>query len=77
MNGFEILNLHNDQGGNELKIEQKLIQDAHYRRLFVALLMVSYFILDFTFIKGVVFSIFIVIIASLINLFDKRKNVKN
>ncbi|MFD6209197.1 MULTISPECIES: hypothetical protein [unclassified Peribacillus] len=60
-----------------MKIEQKLIQDAHYRRLFVALLMVSYFILDFTFIKGVVFSIFIVIIASLINLFDKRKNVKN
>ncbi|MGE7762533.1 hypothetical protein [Peribacillus sp. NPDC097895] len=60
-----------------MKIEQKLTKDARYRRLFVALLMVSYFILDFTLIKAVVFSIFIVIIASLISLFDKGKNVKN
>lgn len=46
-----------------------------YILLFVVLLMVSYFILDFTFIKAVLYSIIMVIIVSLIYFFDKRKNM--
>lgn len=42
--------------------------------LFIALLMVSYFFLDFTINKSILYSIIMVIIVSLIYFFDKRKN---
>lgn len=42
--------------------------------LFIVLLMVSYFFLDFTINKSILYSIIMVIIVSLIYFFDKRKN---
>ncbi len=40
---------------------------------FVVLLMITYFVLDFTFVKASLFSILMLIIVSFITFFDKHK----